>query len=67
MISDYYIILYLLCGASLSFVYMMGSGRDGPHPKTGVILFFLWLVAIPYWFLKMCIFGPPEIKDGDDQ
>lgn len=67
MISDYYIILYLLCGASLSFVYMMRSCRDGPYPKTGVVLFFLWGVAIPYWILKMCLFGQPENNGGDDQ
>ena len=61
-----YIILYLLFGFTISIVYMVGSSRDGPSPKTGLILFLLWGVAIPYWIVKICIFGPPEIKDGDD-
>ena len=66
MIIDY-IILYLLFGFTISFVYMMGSCRDGPNPKTGVILFLLWGIAIPYWIVKACLFGPTENKGGDDQ
>ena len=65
MILDY-IILYLLFGFTISVVYMVGSCRGGPNAKTGVILFLLWGVAIPYWIVKMCLFGPPENKGSDE-